>query len=66
MTRLLLADDHPMIRAALEVLLREWRGELAPLSLLCADRRLLSSAVQALREFLVARFAQLPPPPGVT
>lgn len=50
----------------LEVLLREWRGELAPLSLLCADRRLLSSAVQALREFLVARFAQLPPPPGVT
>lgn len=47
----------------LEVLLREWRGESAPLNLICADRRLLSPAVHALREFLVTRCAQMPPPP---
>jgi DNA-binding transcriptional LysR family regulator len=47
----------------LEVLLREWRGESAPLNLICADRRLLSPAVHVLREFLVARCAQMPPPP---
>ena len=29
MTRILLADDHPMIRTALEVLLRDTRYELA-------------------------------------
>ncbi|HVH34745.1 MAG TPA: LysR family transcriptional regulator [Tahibacter sp.] len=49
----------------LEPLLPQWRGESAPLNLICADRRLLSPAVQALREFLVARCAELPPPPGV-
>lgn len=49
----------------LEVLLPDWRGEAAPLHLICADRRLLSPAVQALREFLAARCAQLPSPPGV-
>ena len=49
----------------LEVLLPDWRGEAAPLHLIWADRRLLSPAVQALREFLAARCAQLPSPPGV-
>jgi DNA-binding transcriptional LysR family regulator len=48
----------------LELLLPHWRGESAPLNLICADRRLLSPAVQALREFLAARCAELPPPPG--
>ncbi len=48
----------------LEVLLPEWRGEAAPLNLICADRRLLSPAVRALREFLTERCATLPPPPG--
>lgn len=48
----------------LEPLLPQWRGESAPLNLICADRRLLSPAVQALREFLAARCAELPPPPG--
>lgn len=48
----------------LQALLPDWRGEAAPLHLICADRRLLSPAVQALREFLAARCAQLPPPPG--
>lgn len=49
--------------ARLEVLLPDWRGEAAPLNLICADRRLLSPAVQALREFLTACCAQLLPPP---
>lgn len=47
----------------LEVVLHEWRGESAPLHLICADRRLLSPAVRALRDFLVARFSQVPQPP---
>jgi DNA-binding transcriptional LysR family regulator len=50
----------------LVALLPEWRGEAAPLNLVCADRRLLSPAVQALREHLSACCAQLPPPPAVT
>lgn len=48
----------------LEVLLLDWRGERAPLHLICADRRLLSPAVHALREFLTGHCAALPPPPG--
>ena len=44
-------------------LLPAWRGETAPLNLVCADRRLLSPAVQALREHLADCCAQLPPPP---
>jgi DNA-binding transcriptional LysR family regulator len=48
----------------LEALLPDWRGEAAPLNLICADRRLLSPAVHALREFLAARCAGLPLPPG--
>lgn len=56
------ADD--VTAGRLEVLLPDWRGERAPLNLICADRRLLSPAVQALREFLTERCAALPPPPG--
>ncbi|HSX58654.1 MAG TPA: LysR family transcriptional regulator [Tahibacter sp.] len=48
----------------LDVLLPDWRGEAAPLHLVCADRRLLSPAVRALRDLLAARFAALPLPPA--
>lgn len=46
-------------------LLPQWRGEAAPLNLVCADRRLLSPAVQALREHLAGCCALLPLPPAV-
>ncbi|WP_257387001.1 LysR family transcriptional regulator [Tahibacter caeni] len=59
-------DVHADVQAGrLETLLPHWRGESAPLNLICADRRLLSPAVQALREFLAARCAELRPPPVV-
>lgn len=40
-------------------LLPQWLGDVAPLHLMCADRRLLSPAVSALRDFLAARCARL-------
>lgn len=49
----------------LVVLLPHWRGEAAPLNFICADRRLLSPALQRLREFLVERCVQLPVVPDV-
>ena len=54
-----------VLAGRLEVLLPEWRGEAAPLNLICADRRLLSPALQKLREYITLRCAQLPPPPEV-
>ncbi|WP_293765641.1 LysR family transcriptional regulator [uncultured Aquitalea sp.] len=35
-----------------------WQGDPAPLNMMCASRRLLSPAVQALREFLAQRLAE--------
>ncbi len=43
----------------LKRLMPEWIGEPAPLNLLCADRRRISPAVQALRDFLAGRCAAL-------
>jgi DNA-binding transcriptional LysR family regulator len=37
----------------------EWQGELSPLFMMCADRRLLSPAVSLLRDFIEARCAAL-------
>lgn len=48
----------------LRVLCVDWRGEAAPLNLVCPDRRLLSPLVQALREFLRERFEAIAAPPG--
>lgn len=36
-----------------------WQGELAPLNLICVDRRQLTPAVRELREFLTARCVEL-------
>jgi len=44
--------SREVLDGRLEVLCRDWRGESAPLNLICPDRRLLSPLVQALREFL--------------
>jgi len=41
----------------LTALCPEWRGEAAPLNLVCADRRQINPAVRELREFLAARCA---------
>lgn len=43
----------------LVALCRDWRGEPAPLLLLCADRNQLRPAVRALREFVVERCREL-------
>ncbi|SCK25525.1 LysR family transcriptional regulator [Vogesella sp. LIG4] len=49
------ADD---LRAGrLQALCTDWQGDPAPLNLMCADRRQLSPAVQALRAFLAERLA---------
>lgn len=42
----------------------DWQGERAPLNLVAPDRRLLSPAVQQLRQFLNERCAEMPPVPG--
>lgn len=47
------ADD--LAAGRLVRLLPDWRGEPAPLHLLCADRRQISPLVQALRAFLAER-----------
>lgn len=44
--------SREVLDGRLQVLCRDWRGESAPLNLICPDRRLLSPLVQALREFL--------------
>jgi DNA-binding transcriptional LysR family regulator len=41
----------------LRVLCQDWRGEPAPLYLLCADRKQLSPTVRLLREHLALRFS---------
>ena len=43
-------------RGHLMALCAGWQTESAPLNLVCADRRLLSTSVQALKAFLVAHF----------
>lgn len=40
-------------------LCRDWSGEKAPLNLICADRRQLSSVVQLLRQFLLERLSTM-------
>lgn len=49
------ADD--LHAGRLTALCQEWRGEAAPLNLVCADRRQINPAVRELREFLAARCA---------
>lgn len=51
------ADD--LREGRLVGLCTEWSGELAPLNLICADRRQVSPMVQALRGFLAERCARL-------
>ena len=46
-------------RGELVTLCEDWLGEAAPLNMICADRRQLSPAVQALRAFLIERLAPL-------
>lgn len=46
---------HHLESGELVHLCPEWEGQHAPLNLMCADRRLLSPAVQALRAFLVEK-----------
>jgi len=47
----------------LQVLCADWRGEPAPLYLLCADRKQLSPTVRLLREHLESRFREFSPAP---
>lgn len=47
----------------LVALCAQWRGEASPLNLVAPDRRLLSPAVQQLRDFLSARCAEMAAPP---
>lgn len=56
------ADD--LAAGRLVRLLPDWRGEPAPLHLLCADRRQISPLVQALRAFLAERCRQRLASPG--
>ena len=53
-------DVHADLQAGrLVAVCADWQGELAPLNLLCADRRQLSPAVQQLRDFLTPRLTAL-------
>ena len=53
-------DVHAdLVAGRLVALLPDWRGEPAPLHLICPDRRLLNPAVQRLRVFLAERCAAL-------
>lgn len=49
--------------ARLQVLCRDWAGEASPLHMVVPDRRLISPAVQRLRDTLLARCDALPPVP---
>jgi DNA-binding transcriptional LysR family regulator len=51
------ADD--VAAGRLQLLCREWIGEVTPLHLISPDRRLISPAVQRLRDFLQARCAEV-------
>lgn len=55
--------SQEVLAGQLRVVCRDWRGEPAPLNLVCPDRRLLSPLVQRLREFLRERFDAIAPPP---
>ncbi|WP_240671766.1 LysR family transcriptional regulator [Enterovibrio baiacu] len=49
-------DIREDIRAGkLVIVCEDWLGQYAPLNLICADRRQLNPAVQALRQFLIER-----------
>jgi DNA-binding transcriptional LysR family regulator len=52
--------SQEVLSGRLQVLCRDWRGEDAPLNLVCPDRRLLSPPVQRLREFLKQCCDELP------